>query len=322
MATSNSSSRPIRIGISLCLLGEKVRYDGGHKHDRFLTDTLGEYFEWVPVCPEVELGMGTPREPIHLVELQGDLRLVGIRSKTDHTDAMRSYARRRAEQLASENLSGYILKKDSPSCGLERVRVYQGPGHATRSGRGLFAVALAERFGNLPIEEEGRLCDPRLRENWIERVFAYHRLQSLWATRWRIGDLVAFHTSHKLILLAHAPKEYQQLGRLIAGAKSLPRTELRACYEREFMAALSKLATRGRHTNVLQHMVGYFRERLDDASRRELLDCIEDYRRGVVPLIVPVTLVAHYVRLFDIDYLKGQFYLAPHPKELALRNHV
>jgi uncharacterized protein YbgA (DUF1722 family) len=166
------------------------------------------------------------------------------------------------------------------------------------------------------------LCDPRLRENWIERVFAYHRLQTLWATRWRVGDLVAFHTSHKLVLLAHSPQAFQQLGRLVAASKTLPRGELRECYEREFMAALTKLATRGRHTNVLQHMVGYFRDQLDDASRRELLGCIEDYRRSLVPLIVPITLVAHYVRRFDVEYLKGQVYLNPHPKELALRNHV
>ncbi len=317
-----TSSKPIRIGISQCLLGAKVRYDGGHKHDRFVTDTLGQFFEWVPVCPEVEVGMGTPREAIHLVQLSGEIRLVGRESKTDHTDAMRPYSQTRVEELAGENLSGYILKKDSPSCGLERVRVYHGPGRVTRSGRGLFAAALADRFGNLPIEEDGRLCDPRLRENWIERVFAYHRLQAMWATRWRLGDLVEFHTSHKLVLLAHSPKAYQQLGQLVAGAKSLPRAELRERYEREIMAALTKLATRGRHTNVLQHMVGYFSDKLDDASRRELLDCIEDYRGELVPLIVPVTLVAHYVRLFDVAYLKGQVYLKPHPKELSLRNHV
>jgi uncharacterized protein YbgA (DUF1722 family)/uncharacterized protein YbbK (DUF523 family) len=313
---------PIRIGVSMCLLGEKVRHDGGHKRDQYLTHTLAEFFEWVPVCPEVEVGMGTPREAIHLVQLSGEVRLVGRQSGADHTDAMRSYARRRVEQLASQNLSGYILKKDSPSCGLDRVRLHHGHGRVTRSGRGLFAAALADRFGNLPIEEEGRLCDPRLRENWIERVFAYHRLQMLWATRWRVGDLVAFHTSHKLVLLAHSPQAFQQLGRLVAASKTLPRGELRECYEREFMAALTKLATRGRHTNVLQHMVGYFRDQLDDASRRELLGCIEDYRRSLVPLIVPITLVAHYVRRFDVEYLKGQVYLNPHPKELALRNHV
>ncbi len=317
-----AGSKPIRIGISKCLLGERVRFDGGHKHDRFLTDTLGEYFEWVPVCPEVEIGMGTPREPIHLIQVHGDIRLVGIRSETDHTDAMRSYARRRLEELAGEDLSGYVLKKDSPSCGLERVRVHHGRGQVTRSGRGLFAADLAERFPNLPIEEEGRLCDPRLRDNWIERVFAYRRLQTLWSARWRLGDLVAFHTAHKLVLLAHSPKAYERLGRLVARAKSRPRTELRDIYEREFMAALAKMATPGRHANVMQHIVGYFRDNLDDASRRELLGHIQDYRHGLVPLIVPVTLIAHYVRVFDVGYLKGQVYLSPHPKELALRNHV
>lgn len=322
MTDTDTRSVPIRIGISGCLLGEKVRHDGGHKHDRFLTDTLGQFFEWVPVCPKVEVGMGTPREAIHLVEGSGEIRLVGRKSGTDHTEAMRSYARRRAQQLVSENLNGFILKKDSPSCGLHRVRVHHEHGQATRSGRGMFAAALTDRFPNLPIEEEGRLCDPRLRENWIERVFAYHRLQALWATRWRLGNLVAFHTSHKLLLLAHSPQAFRELGRLVANSKSRPRRELRESYEHEFMAALTKLATRGRHTNVLHHMAGYFRKQLDDALRVELLGAIEDYRRGLVALIVPITLVAHYVRLYDVAYLKNQVYLNPHPKELALRNHV
>jgi uncharacterized protein YbgA (DUF1722 family)/uncharacterized protein YbbK (DUF523 family) len=312
-------SRPVRIGISTCLLGEKVRYDGGHKHDPFLTDTLGRFFQWVPVCPEVEVGMGTPREPIHLVQLRGEIRLAGIHSATDHTIAMREYAEQRVEQLADENLSGYILKKDSPSCGPERVRVHHERGRVTRSGRGLFAAALAERFPSLPIEDEGRLRDLRLRENWIERVFAYHRLQTLWASHWRLADLVEFHTGQKLVLLAHSPQAYRQLSRLVAGAKSLPRRELRARYEREFMGALTKLATSARHTEVLHHMVGYLRDDLDPASRRELLDCVEDYRGGLVPLVVPVTLIAHYARVFDVAYLKGQVYLTPHPKELALR---
>jgi uncharacterized protein YbgA (DUF1722 family)/uncharacterized protein YbbK (DUF523 family) len=312
----------IRIGVSMCLMGERVRHDGGHKHDRFLTDTLGQYFEWVPVCPEVEIGMGTPREAIRLIQLNREIRLMGRRSGTDYTEAMQSYARRRVGRLASENLSGYILKKDSPSCGLERVRVHQEPSGVTRSGRGLFAFALVERFGNLPIEEEGRLCDPRLRENWIERVFAYRRLQALWAKRWRIADLAAFHTSHKLVLLAHSPQAYRELGALVAAAKRWPRDELRGRYEREFMAALKKLATRGRHANVLQHMLGHFRRRLDPRARRELAGSIEDYRRGFVPVVVPITLISHYVRLLDVEYLKGQVYLSPHPKELSLHNHV
>jgi uncharacterized protein YbgA (DUF1722 family)/uncharacterized protein YbbK (DUF523 family) len=322
MNDATGRSTPIRIGVSMCLLGEKVRHDGGHKRDPYLTETLAEFFEWVPVCPEIEAGMGTPREAIQLAHLGGQVRLVGRKSRTDHTDAMRSYARLRVEQLAGQNLSGYILKKDSPSCGLDRVRLHHGPGRVTRSGRGLFAAALADRFANLPIEEEGRLRDPQLRENWIQRVFAYHRLQMLWATRWRVGDLVAFHTSHKLVLLAHSPQAFQQLGRLVAASKALPRGELRERYEREFMAALTKPATRGRHTNVLQHMVGYFRDQLDDVLRRELLDCIEDYRRSLVPLIVPITLITHHVRRVNVEYLKGQVYLNPHPKELALRNHV
>lgn len=322
MTETERSRAPIRIGISACLLGEPVRHDGGHKHDRFLTDTLGRFFEWVSICPEVEVGMGTPREAIHLLRDGSQIRLVGTRTRTDHTDTMRKYARHRVRQLSALDLSGFILKKNSPSCGLERVRVHDDKGPVTQTGRGLFAAELADQLPNLPIEEEGRLREPRLRENWIERVFAYHRLQALWAARWRIGDLIALHTSHKLLLLAHSPRAYQELGRLVAAAQPPPRRDLREQYEREFMAALTTPATRGRHANVLQHMVGHFRRQLDDASRCELADAIDDYRRGLMPLIVPITLIAHYARLYDVTYLKGQAYLNPHPKELALRHHV
>jgi uncharacterized protein YbgA (DUF1722 family)/uncharacterized protein YbbK (DUF523 family) len=317
-----SLGNPIRIGISACLLGEKVRYDGGHKHDRYLTDILGPYFEWVPVCPEVELGLGTPRESMRLERLEDGIHMIMPKSGRDLTESMTAYARARVEKLAGEELCGYILKNDSPSCGMARVRVYGPGGMPARTGRGLFAEALTLRFPSLPIEEEGRLCDPRLRENWIERVFAYRRLQSLWNSRWTIQGLIAFHTAHKLILLAHSPAAYQSLGRLVAQAKALSRHELRRRYHREFMEALSIPATRGRHTNVLQHMAGYFKRQLDEESRRELAGLIEDYKNGEVPLIVPVTLVRHYVRRLKISYLEGQTYLSPHPKELALRNHV
>jgi uncharacterized protein YbgA (DUF1722 family)/uncharacterized protein YbbK (DUF523 family) len=313
---------PIRIGISSCLLGQQVRYDGGHKHDRFLTNTLGQYFEWVPVCPEVELGLGIPRETIRLVQIDGGAGLVMQKSGRDLTEEMRDYARERVRQLAREDLGGYILKSDSPSCGMLRVRVYAASGMPTRNGTGFFARELLEYYPDLPIEEEGRLSDPRLRENWIERVFAYRRLRTLWASRWTIKDLVAFHTEHKLILLSHSPKAFQDLGRLVAGAKGTSRQELRRRYQTEFMAALKILATRGRHANVLQHMAGYFKKQLDEGSRRELLEQIEDYRRGYLPLVVPVTLLKHYVRCFSEPYLEGQIYLNPHPKELALRNHV
>jgi uncharacterized protein YbgA (DUF1722 family)/uncharacterized protein YbbK (DUF523 family) len=317
-----SIDKPIRIGISACLLGEKVRFDGGHKHDRYLTQTLGQYFEWVPVCPEVELGLGTPRETMRLEQAEGGVRMVMPKSGRDLTDAMREYAMIRVEQLAKENLSGYILKSDSPSCGLMRVRVYGPGGMPSRNGQGLFAKTLSEQFPYLPIEEEGRLCDPRLRENWIERVFAYRRLLLLWSSRWTLQNLVTFHTAHKLVILAHSPKAFQELGRLVAGARKIPRPELRQRYQDEFVSTLGILATRGRHANVLQHMAGYFKKQLDEDSRRELSDLIDDYRTGEVPLVVPLTLIKHYVRRFNVTYLADQVYLNPHPKELALRNHV
>ncbi len=313
----------MKIGISSCLLGQKVRYDGGHKRDPFLVDTFGRHVEWVPVCPELEMGLGVPREAIRLVAASsGGIRLIGIRTNADHTAAMEKYARRRVEALARLDLCGYILKKDSPSCGLMRVKVWNEQGMPTKNGRGLFAAALAERFPHLPIEEEGRLSDPRLRENFVERVFAYARLKELFCGRWTVGQLVAFHTSHKLLLLAHSPDAYKKMGRLVAGAAHADRRELRDFYEAAFMDALAVLATRGRHVNVLQHMAGYLYEGLDKLSRDELHQAIADYRAGIVPLIVPITLVRHHVRRLKIAYLAGQVYLEPHPKELMLRNHV
>jgi len=319
---SQSGDPPIRIGISACLLGERVRYDGGHKRDAYLVETFGRYVEWVPVCPEVEMGLGTPRETLRLVRTGGDTRLIMPKTGADHTEAMRAYASRRIAELAKEDLCGYILKKDSPSCGMERVRVFDVHGVPAKSGRGLFAEALLQYFPHLPIEEEGRLSDPRRRDNFVERVFAYHRLRSFFAGRWKVGELVAFHTAHKLLLMAHSPKAYESLGRLVADAKAVPRAELRERYEAEFMRALGEIATTKRQTNVLLHILGYFRTHLDDDSRRELLSVLEDYRRGLVPLIVPITLIRHYVRRFDVAYLRGQIYLEPHPKELMLRNHV
>jgi uncharacterized protein YbgA (DUF1722 family)/uncharacterized protein YbbK (DUF523 family) len=316
------ADRPIRIGISACLLGRKVRFDGGHKRDRFLTDTLGEYFEWVPVCPEVEVGLPTPRPSLRL-ELHGDrVRMIMPKEERDLTSPMRAYAKRRVAALAREKLSGYVLKKDSPSCGMERVRVYKEKGPPNRNGRGMYAEALLARFPLLPVEEEGRLHDPRLRENWVTRVFAYDRLCRLWRGRWKIGDLVRFHAAHKYLLLAHSPKDSGELGRLVAAAKGVDRKELRATYDAQFMAALSKIATQAKNTNVLQHILGFFKKELDGPSRQELLGHVQDYRRGLVPLVVPLTLIAHYVRILDVPYLRDQIYLNPHPKELALRNHV
>lgn len=319
-----ASDAPIRIGVSSCLLGEQVRFDGGHKRSDFLTETLGGFVEFVAVCPEIEIGLGTPRESIRLIRGADDadtIRLVGNKSGLDHTDKMNAYAARTAA-LGREDLSGYVLKKDSPSCGMERVRVYAPSGMATRDGAGLFASALMRRYPSLPIEEEGRLNDPHLRENFVERVFAYRRLRSFFSSRWTLGGLVQFHTVHKLVLMAHSPKAYSELGRFVANAKRLERDKVRDDYELMFMDALKKLATTARHTNVMQHMLGYLREHLDKTARGEMVELIDDYRRGLVPLIVSITLFRHFVREFDVAYLREQVYLEPHPKELMLRNHV
>jgi uncharacterized protein YbgA (DUF1722 family)/uncharacterized protein YbbK (DUF523 family) len=318
-----SGEAPPRIGISACLLGEAVRFDGGHKRDVFLTGTFSRFVEWVPVCPEVECGFGTPRPPMRLVRDGAALRLLTVTDGTDQTARLDRYARRRVTELAGEDLSGYVLKKDSPSCGLERVKVY-GPGAraATRSGRGLFASRLLERFPFLPVEDEGRLSDPRLRDNFVERVFAYTRLRRLYRPRWTAGDVVAFHTAHKLTLMAHEPRAYQRLGQLVAGVKSASRAEFEQRYTGEFMGALSTMATPRRHVNVLQHMAGYLKTLLDSDSKTELLGTIDDYRQGLVPLVVPLTLLRHHVRRHGVRYLLGQTYLDPHPRELALRSRV
>ncbi len=317
-----AAAEPIRIGVSACLLGQEVRFDGGHKRDSFIVDTLGPFVEFVTVCPEFEIGLGVPRETLRLERDGVDVRMVANKSGRDLTASMKRFAARRTAMLAHEDLCGYVLKKDSPSCGMERVRVCDRSGMPRRDGVGLFAAALMARFPNLPAEEEGRLNDRRLRENFIERVFAYHRLRSFFSGDWTIGGLVRFHTAHKLLLMAHSPKAYAALGRLVAGARDIPRGELRERYEGEMMTALRKLATRARHSNVLHHMMGYLREHLDAASRAELVQLIEDYRNGLVSLVVPLTLIRHHVNRFAISYLQGQVYLEPHPKELMLRNHV
>lgn len=319
---------PVRIGISRCLLGEEVRHDGGHKRDAFLVSTFGRFVEWVPVCPEVEVGMGTPREAIHLVASEDGVpagvhtvRLLGVTTERDWTSQMSSFAASRAKDLASANLSGYVLKKDSPSCGLERVRV-QDDGHVTRTGRGLFAEALVNALPNLPVEEEDRLHDPALRENFVERVFAYRRLRALFTGRWTIHTLVVFHSMHKLQLLSHSRPGYAELGRLVASAVTHPRRDLSATYQRLFMATLTRPATAGRHSDVMMRALGHLTRLIQTGDRDELLAAIEDHRRGIVPLVVPITLLRHHVRRHDVATLTDQTYLEPHPRELALRNHV
>jgi uncharacterized protein YbgA (DUF1722 family)/uncharacterized protein YbbK (DUF523 family) len=322
VSRSAGAQSPIRVGISSCLLGEEVRWDGGHKRDHFISDTLGRHFTWVPVCPELEVGMGIPREPVRLEGSAGSPRMVGVNSRKDWTSTMREYARRRAAELAKLDLSGYLLKSDSPSCGMERVRIHPERGAAVKKATGIFARILMDRMTLLPVEEEGRLNDPALRENFIERVFAYRRWRDLEEAGCRRGDLVAFHTAHKFLILSHSPRHYQSLGRLVAGSKSARPPRLGLLYGDGFMEALRIPATVKRHYNVLQRIAGFLKTMLSGAEKGELGEVLEDYRRGLIPRVVPLTLLRHHVLRHEIDYVAGQAYLNPHPKELMLLNHV
>jgi len=303
-----------KIGVSSCLLGEKVRYDGDHKHDRYLTDVLGPLVSFVPVCPEVGAGLPVPREPMRLEGDRSAPRLVTTRTRIDLTDRMSAFCREKVVELEREDLCGFIFKKGSPSSGLHRVKVYNR-GAAARSGRGLFAQAVTEHFPLLPVEEEGRLSDPALRENFLERVFAYRRWKDFCRDDGGLGGLIRFHACHKLQLMAHNPQLYREIGRLVAGGKSLGREELLCRYEGLFMRALSYRATARKHVDVLMHMMGYFKQQLSSDEKVELLELFDRYRHGVVPLAAPLSLIKQYVRTFDQGYLKQQTYLDPYPVE-------
>ena len=311
----------ITVGVSSCLLGEHVRYDGGHKHDRYITDILGRWFRFLPVCPEVGCGLPIPREAMRLEGDPASPRLMTRISRIDLTDRMLSYCTAKVRELEGEDLCGFIFKKDSPSSGLFRVKVYNN-GVAAKSGSGLFAAAVARHLPLLPLEEEGRLNDPDLRENFIERVFSYRRWKDFLAVGPTLGRLVEFHTAHKLLLMAHSPEVYRSMGALVAHGSDLPLPELLRRYEELFMKGLALHATTRKNTNVLQHMMGYFKQQLSAGEKAELLEVIGQYHDHLTPLIVPLTLLRHYVRKYGQQYLQGQVYLSPHPAELMLRNHV
>jgi len=312
----------LRVGISSCLLGEAVRWDGGHKRDYFIAELLSRYVDYFPVCPELEVGMGVPREAVHLVGAEAAPRMVGIRSGKDWTAAMREYALSRVRQLEALDLSGYVLKKDSPSCGMERVRVHFGKGRPSRKGVGLFARELQVRLPLLPVEEEGRLQDAVLRDNFIERVFAYRRLKDMLDSGCRRRNLLAFHTAHQYVLLSHSPGSYRALGRLVTGAKARPGRRLGAIYGERFMHALRGPATVARHFKVLQHAAAYFKDILHAEDKQEMQEVLDDYRRHRIPLVVPLTLLRHHAERQRIETIQNQIYFHPHPEELSLRNHL
>jgi uncharacterized protein YbgA (DUF1722 family)/uncharacterized protein YbbK (DUF523 family) len=312
----------IKIGISSCLLGKKIRYDAGHQLDRYITDTLGQYFEWSPVCPEVEYGLPVPREPMRLAGDPDSPRLITIRTGIDHTEGMLKWAEQKLKELEKEELCGFIFKSRSPSSGIGGVKVYTPFGMPSQRGIGLFGRAFMNKFPVIPVIDDGRLHDPGLRENFIERVFVYKRWQGFIKKGGLIRDLVAFHTEHKLLILSHSPKYFSVLGRLVAKPKHYKPEDLNAEYVNLLMECLRLVATIKKNTNVLQHIVGYFKNQLSSDDRKELLEVIENYHKGYIPLIVPVVLVKHYVRKFNEPYLQRQYYLNPHPLELMLRNHA
>jgi uncharacterized protein YbgA (DUF1722 family)/uncharacterized protein YbbK (DUF523 family) len=314
------AERPL-IGISSCLLGQKVRYDGTAKRNSWLVDRFGKHVDYRPICPEMAIGMPTPRPPIRLVGTPGQTRVLGVEDPTvDVTDKLEDFAFNTTAEL--RDVSGYVFMSKSPSCGMERVKLYNDKGHAEKKGVGAYARAIMASLPNLPYEEEGRLNDPLLRENFVNRVYAYRRWQSLRAIGLAAKDLIDFHARHKYMVMIHSQAAYQRLGRLLSQLKGVDLERVADAYEAEFMTALKRRAGRKRHVNALQHIQGYLKTRIDGDDRRELAESIEAYRREEVPLVVPVKLLRHYFRRNPDHYIDRQWYLDPYPESLGLRNTI
>ncbi|WIO75117.1 DUF523 and DUF1722 domain-containing protein [Porticoccaceae bacterium LTM1] len=311
----------ITVGISSCLLGNHVRHDGGHKHHSFITGTLGEYFDFVPFCPEVGAGLGTPRPPIRLVGDEQVVRVVGSKDPNlDVTDDLVGFCESKMPEIA--HLGGFILKKDSPSCGMERVKIYSEKGHPAHKGSGVFAKMILENYPNLPVEEEGRLGDARLRENFIERIFIYQRWRELMESGLSVSGLMDFHARHKLNFMSRHQDKVRELGRITASANSDNLEQAASEYFDLAMKTLKKLATVKNHVNVLHHAMGYLKRELDGDDKQEMLETIESYRLMQVPLIVPITLIKHHFRRSPHPYIENSWYFSPYPDELKLRNGV
>jgi uncharacterized protein YbgA (DUF1722 family)/uncharacterized protein YbbK (DUF523 family) len=312
----------VTIGISTCLLGENVRYDGGHKRDRFITDTLSKYMTFKAVCPEMGSGMPTPRPPIRLAGNPDDPKVLGVDDPTrDVTHQIERYSKRQVKQLG--DISGYILKKDSPSCGMTRVKVYPLKGGAAeRKGVGVFARCLLNQHPHMPVEDEGRLNDPVLRENFITRIFVYRHWQDLIYDGLTPAALIDFHAQHKYLVMAHSQAAYKRMGQLLS---HVPKSALKSVSEQyidELMTALKRPVNKKGHTNVLQHIMGYLKRNIDSDDKDELATSIERYRQGEIPLVVPITLLNHYFRRHPDPYINKQVYLQPHPEKLGLRNNL
>ena len=310
----------IKIGIASCLLGNPVRWNGGHKLDRFIVNTLGQHVDFVPVCPESECGLGIPRETMHLAGDPAAPRLVTTNSGEDKTDQMQRWARKRLKKLAGEGLCGYIFKTKSPSNGMRKLKVFATREQIFYNGVGIYARMVMDRFPNLPVIDDGMLHDPGLRANFIGQVFTLKRWREVLDGRKTVGRLVAFHTCQKLLIMSHSPKHYREMGKLVATGKSMPAAKLYARYEALLLESLRLKTTIKKNCNVLQHILGYFKKQLSADEKQEMLQVIDNYRAEQVPLIVPITLANHYVRKYDQPYLKQQTYLNPHPLDLKLRS--
>ncbi|MGZ8191606.1 MAG: YbgA family protein [Methylococcaceae bacterium] len=310
--------KKIPVGISSCLLGENVRFDGGHKRDSYITGTLGEYFDFHPFCPEVAIGLGIPRPTIHLVKKDNDIRCVGIKDpEMDVTNRLRGFAEQQKQLHA--DLCGYIVKKDSPSCGMERVKVFSGQ-QPHREGVGIYTQEMMHNNPLLPVEEEGRLGDAGLRENFIQRVYVMYRWKSMLAEGLTPQKLTTFHARHKLIIMSHA--DYRDLGQLLAGLTKDNLQLIAGQYILQLMRILKIVAGRSNHVNVLQHIQGYLKKELTADDKAEMCEVIERYRRGEIPLIVPLTLLKHHFRKSPDPYIEDSYYMSPYPQELQLINQL
>ena len=310
----------IKVGIASCLLGNPVRWNGGHKLDRFIVHTLGQHIDFVPVCPESECGLGIPRDTMHLAGDPAAPRLVTTKTGEDKTDQMQRWAKKRIQELAAEDLCGYIFKTKSPSNGMRKLKVFKTREQIFYNGVGIYARMFMDRFPNLPVIDDGMLHDPGLRSNFIEQIFALRRWREVLAERKTVGRVVAFHTRQKLLIMSHSPKHYREMGKLVAAGKTMPPSKLYDRYEALLLESLRLKTTIKKHINVLQHILGYFKKQLSPDEKQEMLALIDAYRAQDVPLIVPITLANHYVRKYDQPYLKQQTYLNPHPLDLKLRS--
>ena len=318
----HDEQEPLRVGVSACLLGAEVRFDGGHKRDRYVTDVLGTHVEWRPVCPELEAGLGLPRPAIQLVGGDRGDRLVVRGEDRDVTEQMASYAGPRVAELLEAGLDGFVFKKDSPSCGVfrGRVRAEKG-GMPVRTGVGHFSRVVMDNRPELPVEEEGRLHDAYLRESFIEALFCHNRWRVLVARGLTRRALVEFHEAHKMLLLAHDVARYRALGPIVGSFGRVPDDEVYRDYAAHFLAAIRRPASVGRHVNVLEHLFGHLKNALTSREKKEIGLAIDDFRSGRIPLVVPIALLRFLVTSHEADYVGGQLYLEPHPREMMLRNH-